>query len=474
MGAADRFAVGLGADGVVGTTEHVMSRSDQVRDPPEAWVPVRRAAAALASPIQRVLAVEAASGIVLLLATVAALVWANLWPGSYADLWHTPIGLQVGSWGFEQPLHFWVNDGLMTIFFFVVGLEIRREIYEGELATLRKAALPLAAALGGMLAPAAIFTMINLGREGSTGWAIPMATDIAFAVGVLTLLGTRVPSALRVLLLALAVIDDIGAIIVIAIFYSAGIAADGIIVVVAGITSVVVLRAAGVRAALLYVAPGAVVWAGFLATGIHPTIAGVLLGLLTPVRPWFGLSGFAETTQAQLEQLPTADRDATLESLAVISKARREAVSPAELLIHALHPWVAFVIMPVFALANAGVELGGADLRGDNLWLFCGIVAGLSLGKPVGIALAALGASSVGLATRSRDVTHRGVLLVGLVGGIGFTMSLFIAQLAFSPGPMLDTAKLAILVGSGVAIVLGLLFGLFMRREAGANGSGGA
>jgi NhaA family Na+:H+ antiporter len=442
-----------------------MSASDQTGHPPESWAPVRRAAAAIASPIQRILAIEAASGLVLLSATVAALVWANVWTASYDDFWHTPIGGRIGSWTVERPLHFWINDGLMTVFFLVVGLEIRREIFEGELASLRKAALPLAAAVGGMFVPAIIFATLNTGRDGSAGWAVPMATDIAFAVGILTLLGSRVPPALRVLLLALAVIDDIGAIVVIAFFYSTGLALGGIGVVAVGVAMVLTFRAAGVRAPLLYVAPGLVVWVGLLVSGIHPTIGGVMLGMLTPVRPWFGLSGFAATTQAQLERLPTDDRIALLSTLDRIKEARQEAVSPVERLIHALHPWVAFVVMPVFALANAGVVLGGAELSGDSLWLFIGIVAGLALGKPLGIAAFSLGASKLRVAVRAEDVTKRGVVLVGLVGGIGFTMSLFIAQLAFPPGPLLDTAKLAILVGSGLAIVIGLGYGLLVRRN---------
>jgi NhaA family Na+:H+ antiporter len=436
--------------------------------PPEVWSCVRRVAAAITSPIQRILAVEAASGIVLLVATAVALTWANLWTASYNDVWHTAIGGRIGPWSYEQPLHFWVNDGLMTLFFFVVGLEIRREIFEGELASFKKAALPLAAAVGGMLIPAVIFAVLNAGRAGSAGWAIPMATDLAFAVGVLTLLGSRVAPGLRILLLALAVIDDIGAIIVIAIFYSTGISIEGFAIIGAGIGTVLVMRAAGVRAPLLYLAPGLVIWAGFLVLGIHPTIGGVMLGLLTPVRPWFGPSGFAATTQEQLERLPGLagkDRAALLSSLDLINQARLEAVSPVERLIHSLHPWVAFVVMPVFALANAGVVLGGAEFSGDYLWLFIGVVAGLALGKPLGIAAAGLGASRLGIARRSDEVTPRGVLLVGAVGGIGFTMSLFIAQLAFPPGPLLDTAKLAILVGSGVAILMGLAFGLLTKRR---------
>jgi len=444
-----------------------MSFSDQAAPPPGTWAPVRRAAVAIAGPIQRILAIEAASGIVLLAATAVALIWANVWPSSYEGLWHMPIGGRIGPWYFERSLHFWVNEGWMTIFFFVVGLEIRREIFEGELASIRKAALPLAAAIGGMLVPAAIFAVLNAGREGAAGWAIPMATDIAFAVGVLTLLGSRVQPTLRVLLLALAVIDDIGAIVVIAVFYSTGISLTGLVLVGVGVALVFALRSAGVRAPMIYLVPGVIAWIGFLVTGIHPTIAGVVVGMLTPVRPWFGPSGFAATTQAQLDQLAAGDRHALQLTLDRIEEARREALSPAERLIHALHPWVAFGVMPAFALANAGVVLGGASLSGDSLWLFAGIVLGLALGKPLGITVFSLGSSRLRIATRASETTKRGVLLVGLVGGIGFTMSLFIAQLAFPPGPLLDTAKLAILIGSGAAIALGLAFGLGTRSTGG-------
>jgi NhaA family Na+:H+ antiporter len=435
--------------------------------PPEAWAPATRAARKLVSPLQRILAIEAASGLLLIAATAVALVWANSpWRSAYDDLWHSALGIQVGSWSFVRPLHFWINDGLMTIFFFVVGLEIRREIYEGELAGLRRAALPLAAALGGMLVPAAIFVALNAGRGGAAGWAIPMATDIAFAVGVLTLLGNRVPASWRILLLALAVIDDIGAIVVIAVFYSDGIAISGLLTMALGMALLVGLRGVGVRATAAFLVPGAIVWAGLYAAGIHPTLAGVLVGLSTPVRSWFGRSGFAATTKEHLDGLDGIDNEVSLlDRLAAIEQARREAVSPAERLLNLLHPWVAFGVMPIFALANAGVALGGADLAGDGLFLFLGIVLGLAIGKPHGIFGASAIAVRAGIATRPADVSHGGVVLVGIVGGIGFTMSIFVAQLAFPPGPLLDTAKLAILVGSGAAIAIGLVAGLaFIRR----------
>jgi len=433
--------------------------------PPESWRLARAAARVITSPIQRILEIEAASGILLMVATAIALVLANTaLSGSYEALWHTPIGIGIGEWSFVRPLHFWINDGLMTVFFLVVGLEIRREIYEGELSTIKRAALPLAAALGGMLIPAVIYAALNHGRAGSAGWAIPMATDIAFAVGVLTLLGSRVPTQLRILLLALAVIDDIGAIVVIAAFYTGGIDLAGIAIAVGGLAAVIGLRAAGLRTPLLYVFPGLVLWAGLYKAGIHPTLAGVVLGLVTPVRPWFGPAGFAEATQQHLAELHDGDRHDFLVRLDAIEHARREAVSPVERLVHALHPWVAFGIMPLFAFANAGVVLGGADFSGDSLWIFLGIIFGLAAGKPLGIVAASLASTKLGLANKSPDMWTGGLTLVGIVGGIGFTMSLFIANLAFKPGPMLDTAKLGILVGSGVAMVLGLVYGVITLR----------
>ncbi len=436
-----------------------------VRPPPEAWTPAHRAAQALAAPIYRFFALEAASGLLLLLAVVVALVWANSpWHASYEALWHTNVGVELGSWSLDKPLHFWVNEGLMTIFFLVVGLEIRRELYEGELATVRQAALPVAAAFGGVMLPALLYAALNHGRAGSGGWAIPMATDIAFALGVLTLLGSRVPAASRVLLLGLAVIDDILAIVVIAVFFAGGISIIGFVVAAAGIAGAWLLRSAGVRSAAVYLFPGIAVWFGLYAAGVHPTLAGVILGLLAPVRPWFGPAGFQAATQSQLDGLLDAERPDLLGRLDEIERARREAISPAERLIHALHPWVSFLVMPGFAFANAGVSLDGASLSGDGLWLFLGVVVGLVIGKPLGITAAAVASFRLGT-TRSAELTAKSIVLVGTVGGIGFTMSLFIAQLAFPSGPLLATAKLAILTGSAVAMGIGLAYGRALFRR---------
>jgi len=346
----------------------------------------------LLSPVQRFLEVEAAGGIVLVIATAIAVAWANSpWASSYRALW-------------RGDLLFAIDDVLMTIFFFVVGMELRRE---------RPTALPFFAALGGMLVPAAIYAAINAGRAGAAGWGVPMATDIAFAVGVLTLLGARVAPGVRVLLLGLAVIDDVGAIIVIACFYSAGVGALGLAIAGGALAAIAVLAWRRVDAALAYVVPGVALWIGLHHGGVHPTLAGVALGLAMPART------------------PSLE--------------------------HALHRGVAFGIMPLFALANAGVAWDGASLSGDAAFVFVGIAAGLALGKPLGIVAACRLAKA--------ELPARGLAVMGAVAGIGFTMSIFIAQLAFPPGPLLATAKLAILAGSLVAALIGLAAGAILTRS---------
>ena len=252
--------------------------------PPGSRAPARRGFQRILAPVERFVAIEASSGVVLVGAALAALIWANSpWRAVYLDLWHIPIGFRFGPITFEKELHFWINDGLMTIFFFVVGLEIRREIRAGELSEPRRAALPLAAAIGGMFVPAVTYLLLNYGRASATGWAVPVATDIAFAVGVLALLGKRVTPALRILLLALAVIDDVGAILIIAVFYSSAIAAMGFAVIAAGILAILLLQILGIRSAGAYVLPAVVVWAGAYFSGIHPTLAGVIVGIVAPV-----------------------------------------------------------------------------------------------------------------------------------------------------------------------------------------------
>jgi len=377
---------------------------------------------------------------------------------------------------FSETVHFWINDILMVVFFFVVGLEVRREMFEGELSTARRAALPLAAALGGMLVPASIYLAINAGSPAIDGWGVPMATDIAFAVGVLALLGPRVHPALRVLLLAIAIIDDIGAILVIAVFYSSGITLMGFAVAGAGIAIVVVMQRVGFRSPFLYVVPGLLIWAGILQAGVHPTIAGVILGLLTPVRSWFGSAGFIEVTTRALEKIrgqqgSVPDPMELLPELDRINLARREAIPPVSRIEAALHPWVAFGIMPLFALANAGVSLGGLTAEFSvATGIALGVGLGLVVGKPLGIVGFGWLAVRFGVASRPAGVSWAGLTVVGCVAGIGFTMALFIGALAFSDPAMLAVAKVAVLVASAVAGGAGLLVGYrFLPRIASAT-----
>ena len=413
-------------------------------------------------PLERFLRIEAASGVLLLFMAGVALAWANSpWASGYSSFWHTPFGVRVGSFVFERPLEWVVNDGLMVIFFFVVGLEIRREIYCGELSQWRRAALPAAAAFGGMLAPAGLYLVLAGGAETRAGWGVPMATDIAFAVGILTLLGKRVPAALRVLLLALAVMDDLGAIVVIALFYSADISVTGLLVAAAGFGAIIVFQRFGVRSKLAYIAPAVVAWAGTYAAGIHPTIAGVIVGLMTPVRAWLGADGFVAGVRHEIKHLELAKQHEISAhqlagSLRHVEAAGREALSPAESLIQSLHPWVAFVIMPFFALANAGVLLGG-DRSGSAATL--GVGVGLIVGKPCGVLLASWLCLRLGIGQLPSGVTWRHLLVLGCVAGVGFTMALFIAQLAFGDARLLAAAKLGVLLASAGAGVLALLLG---------------
>ena len=451
--------------------------SDQFPEtsPPEAWEPFFRFAQRVGRPLERFLRIEAASGVLLLIAAGAALAWANSpWAESYVGFWHTPIGVHVGGFGFERSLEWFVNDVLMVIFFFVVGMEIRRELHHGELSEWRRAALPAAAALGGMLAPAALYLAVAGAPDTRSGWGVPMATDIAFAVGLLALLGSRVPPALRVLLLALAIIDDLGAIIVIALFYSTGVEVAGLLLAGGGVAGIFALQWLGVRAKGVYIIPALVIWAGIYAAHVHPTIAGVVIGFATPVRAWLGPDGFLAGVRrelAHLQRIPGPTRFHDLyDSLRKVGVARREAVSPADGLIEELHPWVAFGIMPVFALANAGVSLGGASLDADATRIIAGVALGLVLGKPLGILLACWASLRVGLGALPAGITFGHLLVLGVVAGVGFTMALFIAQLAFLDARMLAAAKLGVLGASAVAGVLGLALGrLLLASELAAG-----
>jgi Na+:H+ antiporter, NhaA family len=401
-------------------------------------------------PLRDFLHTEAAGGVALLLAAVVALLWANSpWQDSYTQLWHTHLAIDLGGHVLDLDLQGWINDGLMTIFFFVVGLEIKRELVEGELREPRRAALPVIAAVGGMLAPALIYIAFNAGGPGAHGWGIPVATDIAMAVGVVSLLGAVVDPALKLFLLALAIVDDIGAILIIAIFYSHGFDIRGLLVAIALLGAVVGCRLLGVRSIGVYVALGIGVWLALQESGVHATIAGVALGFLTPTQPFQP----PELIDAdELLDLSSVDRARETAELA------RGSVSVVEWLEHRLHPWSSFVIVPLFALANAGVVVTGGALRAA--WassIAHGIVVGLVVGKLVGVSTFTWLAVRLGLGALPPGITWRGVVGIGGLAGIGFTVSLFVTGLAFVEPALQDEAKIAILMASTLASVVGTL-----------------
>lgn len=411
--------------------------------------------------VRRFLATETGSAGLLLLATLIALVWANSpWSESYRDLWHTDLRIALGGVGeIDLDLQHWVNDALMALFFYVVGLEIRRELSLGELRDRRAAAVPAIAALAGMVGPALVYTAFNAGGEGARGWGIVMATDIAFVLGTLALLGSRVPSGVRVFLLTLAIVDDVGAIIVIAAFYSKGFSVEWFLAA-AVIFAVIVaaLRFGPVWRGPMYFVAGAVLWFATLQSGIHPTIAGVLMGLVTAVHPpqRADVERAASITRLFRRQPdPGTGRAALLEI--------GNAVSANERLQHTIHPWTSYLVIPIFALANAGVALGDgriADALGSPITI--GVIAGLVLGKALGITAATLAAVRLRVGPLPTGVGRGHVGGAATLAGIGFTVSLFVADLAFEDELLRDQAKLGVLTASVIAAVAGLT--LLARR----------
>jgi len=383
---------------------------------------------------------------------VVALVWANSpWSGSYVDLWDTELAIDVGGHVLALDLRHWVNDGLMTAFFFVIGLEIKQELTNGQLADRRDALVPAVGALGGMVVPAAIYAVVNWGGAGAAGWGIPVATDIAFAVGVLALLGSRVPGPLKVLLLGLAIVDDIGAIVVIAVFYSDGLDLRWLAVAAGGLALVALLRRARVWALPVYGGLGALVWLATLQSGAHATIAGVALGLLAPARPLL-----ATVDADRIADELSSDVDVTAAEVHDMGFRIRETAPVAERLQDRLHPWTSFVVVPLFALANAGVAVSGESLTdAATSPVTLGVVGGLVVGKVVGVA------GAIGLVTRfgpgrlPDGVALRHILGMAGLAGIGFTVSLFVAGLAFDDAGRTDEAKVGVLAASVLAAALG-------------------
>ena len=436
--------------------------------------PLQSATAKASGALRHLLHMESMSGMVLLLSAAVALLWANSpWATSYFALWHAPLSLTVGPWQLQTDVHFIVNDILMTVFFLVVGMEIRREMHSGALANLRQASLPVIAALGGVVVPALIYA--GFAASDATllhGWAIPTATDIAFAVGVLALLGRSIPSALRIFLLALAIIDDIAAVLIIAFFYSGGLEYSGFAIALMGLLLVLLLNRMGIASAWAYVLPGAILWLGLLYTGAHPTLAGVVLGLMTPVAMRPAQRHHLHEAQLALARIEQQARHGQFSAedlhheLRRASAAQRDLLPPVFRLPMQLHGWVAFGVMPIFALANAGVQFGGVDFTAaapqTAAW---GVLIALLVGKPLGVFAATFLAVKTRLCTLPQGVNWHGVLLVGLLAGIGFTMAIFVAGLAFSDPALLSAAKMGILGGSACAAVLGLLYGFTVRHR---------
>ena len=419
----------------------------------------------LGRPLTAFMHIQSASGVVLLICTAIALLLANSpYAEAYDAFWHHELRIAIGDFELAYSVAHWINDGLMVIFFFVIGLEIKRELIIGELSDPKKVALPVAAALGGVVAPVLIYLSLQYGEAGEHGWAVPMATDIAFVVGCMSLLGNRIPRGLSILMLSLAIVDDLMAVLVIAIFYTSSISIEWLVGGGVGLVAIIAMNRLGVRSVGVYVLAGVWVWLCTLKSGVHPTISGVLLGLLTPVDPWLGgpkFLGFLRHTDDTLRKEETSMSKAR-ELVADLSFASLEAVSPLFRIETALHPWVAFAIMPLFALANAGVPI---NLGGLGEPVAIAVAAGLFLGKPIGIFGASWLAVKLGVATRPEGVTWPILGGAAFLGGIGFTMALFIASLGLSGGLLL-AAKVGIILGSFASALVGMLLLLAVAKKS--------
>lgn len=440
-------------------------------------------------PTTEFMRIEAAGGIILVIAAFVALVWANAFGDSYHDFWTTEIVLDFDILTLREPLEGWVNDALMAIFFFVIGLEIKREAVHGELRDRRQAALPILAAVGGMVVPASVFAAFNAGGEGGAGWGIPVATDIAFALGVLSLVGSRVPIQLKVFLLTLAVADDIGGILIIAVFYADDVSLAWLLGSAATIGVIVAMQYGGIRSVLAYLPVGAVLWLCFFESGVEATIGGVILGLLTPASAAIDRDRFGVTTTELLDDYrgamgrgplqdphtrPDEDpheamhpggmaersmrHDLADEAVQRIGVVARETQSPLHRVEEAVGPWSAFVVVPIFALANAGIELSGDSisdaLESDIAW---GIAAGLILGKLVGILFFTYLTVRLGISHLPAGVRWGHIGGVSLLAGIGFTVAIFIATLSYDDEALIEEAKIGIFAATIVAAVLGFL-----------------
>ncbi len=419
---------------------------------------------AIKNPFQRFFKIEASGGIVLLIFTLIALIWANSPWGNYYDrLWESPLTIGLGDFVLSKTLIHWINDGLMAIFFFVVGLEIKRELRVGELSSARQAALPIIAAIGGMVFPAVIFLLVDKDPLTKAGWGIPMATDIAFSLGVLSLLGKRVPLSLKIFLVAFAIVDDLGAVLVIAIFYSSGIIWSYLLVGLGLFILLVILNRLKLRITHIYIAIGWVIWFMFLKSGVHPTIAGVLIAFTIPISRKIKLATFYKRMDDNLQQFcEGVDKSTSLtlsnKQLVSIDNMEDEiehVQSPVQRLEHTLHGFVTYIVMPVFALSNAGVDFHMENFSGLFHSLSGHIELSLIVGKVTGIFLFTWLSVKTGITLLPANVRWVHILGLGFLGGMGFTMSLFISNLAFIHADQLNPAKIGILIGSLFAGIIG-------------------
>ncbi|WP_088323090.1 Na+/H+ antiporter NhaA [Polaribacter tangerinus] len=426
----------------------------------------------LITPFQKFVKIEGFSGILLLLSTLVALIWVNSgFSETYTALWDYKIGISGENFSLKKPLILWINDGLMAIFFFLIGLEIKREVLIGELNSVKKLAFPLFGALGGVIVPVALYLLLNENPSTFKGWGIPMATDIAFSLAVLNALGKRVPLSLKVFLIAFAIVDDIEAVLVIAIFYSGALNTTLLLIALGLLAFLYFLSYKGFYSKYVLFFTGVVVWILFLKSGVHPTVAGILLAFSVPIRPKIKTATFV----AQLETIYTDIKNATNLEKPILSKAQIEHMddledwstkfqSPLQHLEHALHGWVAYFIIPVFALANAGVLIDSSVAI--EVPLVINIIICLVLGKGLGIPMVIFIAKKLNLVQLPSDISFRQIIGVSFIAGIGFTMAIFIASLAFADSPeLISSAKIGILIGSLIAAILGYFILRFSNKK---------
>ncbi|MDF1574387.1 MAG: Na+/H+ antiporter NhaA [Bacteroidales bacterium] len=426
------------------------------------------------TPFQKFIRIESLSGMLLFGATLLALILANSpWAGSFQSFWQYKVGISTTGFELIKPLILWINDGLMAIFFFLIGLEIKRELLIGELNSVKKASFPLFAAIGGMLVPVALFLVLNRNLENSHAWGIPMATDIAFSLAILRLLGNRVPLGLKVFLTAFAIVDDLGAVMVIALFYSGSIQWTLIAIASVLLAILFFLSYKQIHAKGLIFFFGIIIWVLFLKAGIHPTIAGVLLAFTVPIRQKIGVATYYEKLCEIVDDIKASDKPGSplltkqqIENIDHLEDWTEKVQSPLQLLEHRLHNWVAYLIMPLFALSNAGVAFKG----GGNLDLSLGgiIVICLVAGKLIGVILFSWIGVKLGFAELPAEVNFKQITGIALLAGVGFTMSIFVANLAFGDNPfLLESSKAGILVGSFIAGISGYLVLRFNSKKPG-------